>query len=190
MTLLRKTDAPLVFHESTTFTPVVLTEVQAKRGWNQTWRFTCSACGKSAENTYSEPSYSRMLMRGMCFTCDFWTEKAKELRQNIGRVTIIDGATYFPGSGTSGPHRGMAGRRFDIEYIKPSEFAGRRITCEDLWSGGVIPEIFRGDLPDTARFINGAEKVQVGDITCFNPSEPSGDRYSPASSLAHYRSRA
>lgn len=109
--------------------------------------------GKCREKT-------RMDRDGLCFICAFW-----ELRAEAGCPTVIEHCVYTPGRRTSGEFRGCAGRRFDIEYLD-----GRRITTFDLWVGGVIPERWRKRLPDTARFLNGAELVQVGETTYFNHS--------------------
>jgi hypothetical protein len=103
----------------------------------------------------------------VCFTCAFWSLKAER-----GCDTVIDGCTYTPGKQTSGSFRGCAGRRFDIEY-----FTGKRITTYDLWVGGVIPEKWRDKMPDTARFLNGAERAMVGGTTCFGPSDSRADPY-------------
>jgi hypothetical protein len=73
--------------------------------------------------------------------------------------------------------RGMAGRRFDIEYIDPSIYVGQRTTTFDLWSGSTMPEHLRAIFPDTARFLGGAEKVQVGETTCWNPSDHKSEPY-------------
>lgn len=98
---------------------------------------------------------------GLCFGCNFWRERVDQVEET---TAIIDGYWYAPGNRTEGKFRGMAGRRFDIEY-----FDGRKCTCYDLWSGGDIPEHFREQLPDNARFRQ-AERVKVGETTCFNPT--------------------
>ena len=120
---------------------------------------TCKAEGYST-NYCDCPEKQRMDRDGLCFECAFWS-----LRTEIEKPTVIDGRWYAPGNRTSGSMRGMAGRRFDIEY-----FDGRRITTFDLWSGGEIPEVWRGQIPDNARFLNGAGGHVVGETTCWNPS--------------------
>jgi hypothetical protein len=96
-------------------------------------------------------------------------------------MTIIEGHVYGPGNRTTGEMRGMAGRRFDIEYIEPSANAGKRITTFDLWSGSTLPDRLRERFPDTARFLGGAEKVELGEnahITrCWNPSSAKTEPY-------------
>lgn len=111
--------------------------------------WTCTICGKDEIHRYAGQEWNRMQRDNLCFHCAFW-----ELRAEAGCPTVIDGCTYTPGTRTTGEWRGMGGRKFDIEY-----FDGRVITTYDLWCGGVIPERWRERLPNTARFINGAERV-------------------------------
>lgn len=113
----------------------------------------CKNCGeKNYSTSYMDCAEKRRMdADGVCFTCAFWLLKADH-----GGETIIDGGYYSPGNRTSGPMRGMAGRRFDIEY-----FDGRIITTHDLWFCGVVPEWCRDRLPDTARFINGARRSNI-----------------------------
>lgn len=147
--------------------------------------YECDTCGQTARNTYVEPSRSEMLERQLCFTCNYWVEFEKSIEKNHAFMTIIDGHVYGPGSRTSGSFRGMAGRRFDIEFIGPSAHAGKRITTFDLWSGSNLPEGLAAKYPDTARFLGGAEKVEMqGEIQrCWNPSDHQSDPYPLPSSL-------
>lgn len=137
--------------------------------------FVCSECGEEATNSYSEPYFTDMVAKQLCFTCLFWEYEDQKLAKDHARMTIIGGCIYGPGSRTSGSFRGMAGRRFDIEYIAPSIFAGRRITTFDLWAGGVMPEKLRAKWPDTAKFLNGAERADLGKggiyEAAWNPSQ-------------------
>lgn len=138
--------------------------------------YTCSKCGDpKARNTYSEPDKTRMTEQKLCFTCLFWIKHDEGLANGgHAKATIIEGSIYTPGSRTSGSFRGMAGRRFDIEYIEPSIHAGKRITTFDLWAGGLMPEWLRHKWPDTAKFLGGAERVNLepGGIfeACWNAS--------------------
>lgn len=130
----------------------------------------CTCCGKEGYWTsyMAGPEKARIDRDGVCFGCAFWS-----VRADLGCETVIDGAIYSPGNRTSGPMRGMAGRRFDIEYIA----SGKRITTFDLWSGGVVPERWRHRFPDTARFLNGAERAQVGETTCWDASSSASPPY-------------
>jgi hypothetical protein len=158
--------------------------------WNsqsiQYHEFECSKCGMLAQNTFSEPTRTNMLTRELCFTCNFWEEQKIEFAEKHREMTIIDGHVYSPGNRTSGEFRGMAGRRFDIEYIAPSIYAGQRITTFDLWSGSTMPEELQLMFPDTAKFLNGAERVELsgGDIqTCWSPSDNKTEAYPLPQSL-------
>lgn len=149
----------------------------------QYFKYVCAACACEAQNTYCEPSYTQMMERRLCFTCNYWIEAEKKYEKEHRSMTIIDGHVYTPGNRTSGSMRGMAGRRFNIEYIEPSIFTGQRITTFDLWSGSTLPDHLRAKLPDTARFLDGAELAQVGETTCWNPSDPKSATYPLPQSL-------
>lgn len=141
------------------------------------YAFTCSGCGEEGRNSYSEPYRTDMLKHRMCWTCNYWREfEEKRLPGKLG-MTVIDGHVYSPGNRTSGAMRGMAGRRFDIEYIEPSIHAGKRITTFDLWSGSTMPENVKAKFPDTARFLGGAERAKIGETTCWDGSSAKSEPY-------------
>ena len=165
-----------------------MTEVKPfKANWNtngvEYFEYTCAKCGEDARNTYSEPYRTRMLEKRHCFTCDYWEEFEQRLTKDHAKMTIIEGHIYNPGNRTSGSFRGMAGRRFDIEYIEPSIYAGNRITTFDLWSGSTMPAELKVRFPDTAKFLGGAEKAQAGETTCWNPTMTRDEPYPLPSSV-------
>lgn len=143
--------------------------------------FECKACGKTDRNTYCEPHRTDMKERQLCWTCNYWHDFAEKSFGKRFEMTIIDHHVYTPGNRTEGNFRGMAGRRFDIEYIEPSTYVGKKITTFDLWSGSTIPEPLRWRFPDTARFLGGAEKVDLGKgglyETCFEGSNTQSEPY-------------
>lgn len=157
----------------------VLIEAKWNTGGVQYHRYSCCECGKEASNTYCEPHRTDMLDRRLCFICNYWRDYEKELDRDHAKMTIIAGHVYGPGNRTSGNFRGMAGRRFDIEYIEPSVHAGKRITTFDLWSGSALPDRLKERFPDTAKFLGGAEKVTLdGEIqACWNPSDRRSEPY-------------
>lgn len=145
----------------------------------------CALCGQAdSPDSYMKSSEAVPIMRelNVCFVCAFW-----ELRVRAGAPTVIDGHVYTPGPRTSGHFLGMAGRRFDIEYLESSKWPGRRITTFDLWSSGKIPGAFRERLPDTARFLHGASKSEVGDTTCWSPSDRKSEQF-PLPTMEIYES--
>lgn len=141
------------------------------------YKYTCTRCGGEGRNSYVEPIGSRLLEKRICWDCDYWENFERRLERDHPKMTIIAGHVYSPGNRTSGEFRGMAGRRFDIEYVEPSVHAGKRITTFDLWSGSSLPDTLKSKFPDTAKFLGGAEKAQVGETTCWNPSEQKAEPY-------------
>lgn len=137
------------------------------------YKFTCKECGKEDENTFSDDYYYPMVLNRLCFYCCYYHKLDEKMSTKHLQMTIIDGHIYTPGNRTTGPFRGMAGRRFDIEYIEPSIYAGQKITTFDLWSGSTMPEWIAKKYPNTAKFLGQAEKVtlQGETTTCWNPSD-------------------
>lgn len=145
--------------------------------------FECLECGKTDKNTYSEPYRTNMRERLLCWTCNYYFDLAAKMEKDHAKMTIIGGHVYAPGNQTSGAFLGMAGRRFDIEYVSPSLYAGQKITTFDLWSGSSLPDKLRSRFSDTAFFLGGAEKADAGGITCWDSSDSRGAPYPPPSSL-------
>lgn len=141
--------------------------------------FECVQCGATDRNTYCEPHRTDMLNRRLCWTCNFWRDFEDENTPKKHELTIIEGHVYGPGNRTSGLFRGMAGRRFDIEYINQSVYVGQRCTTFDLWSGSSIPESLREKFPDTARFLNGARKFAPDAVRdgCWSESNVKSEPY-------------
>lgn len=146
-------------------------------GKRKLYKWTCVRCGEEGRNTYMEPIGTRLLDKRICFSCDYFEQLDERLGRDHAKMTIIGGHVYTPGSRTTGEFRGMAGRRFDIEYVLPSIHAGSRITTFDLWSGSALPDWLKAKYPDTAKFLGGAEKAQVGETTCWNPSNHRAEPY-------------
>lgn len=127
--------------------------------------YACAECGnENYETSYStrDEIGSLMAQHGICFYCGYW-RVALAKKQD----TIIDGVIYNVGNQPKGGRfNGMAGRRFDIEYLD-----GRRVTTYDLWTSGQMPERYRDRFPDTAKFLGGAGMVRAGDGFAFNSSD-------------------
>jgi hypothetical protein len=103
----------------------------------------CSTCGGTYRlERYGKGSSTRKRMEtdGICFHCAFWESQI----DNPENVVIANGTHYRLGDG-KGKFKGHSGRRFVIQF-----FNGSTHISNDLWSQGLIPERFRGRLPDNA----------------------------------------
>jgi hypothetical protein len=114
--------------------------------------FLCKICGK-ADNPNN---WIGGLPEGLCFYCAFWTEKLEEYNKGAAsKVVVIAGHMYYIGEekyvgDTAYPTwRGFGGRRFKIHRFDTDE----TIETTNLWHNGVIPDRFRDQLPDTAKFV-------------------------------------
>jgi len=107
--------------------------------------FLCPICGKADSPT----NWSGGLPRGLCFNCSFWTGIKEEYDK--GHKLVIDGNAYQVGEELpdhSPAFRGFAGRRFTIR-----QNGGKIIKTSNLWHNGKIPDRFREQMPDNAKFI-------------------------------------
>lgn len=114
--------------------------------------FACSICKGCADPSYMEPTGSRIVRERICFGCDFWLEMIrKDATEYKDRAVRVDGKHYVMGEkrGRDGERwAGFGGAVWNIEF-----FDGRKERCNNLWSQGDIPERWREQLPDNARFI-------------------------------------
>lgn len=104
----------------------------------------CVICGKEIKQS----SYSNaILCSSDCFHKHFWKEIIAEKECHI----VIDGKCYCDGGNVESPSPytflGFAGRKFWIRF-----FDGKKLTTNNLWYQGEIPDEFRDQLPDTAEF--------------------------------------
>ena len=125
----------------------------------------CKDCGAVDYSTsYCKGEIKTIIdAEGVCFACAYWRDAIAKKHE-----VVIDGHIYSLGNinkPPNSPHSGMAGRRFEVEF-----FDGRRVVTHDLWSGSTVPDRYKHLIPDTARFVGGAKRCQVGETTCWNPS--------------------
>jgi hypothetical protein len=109
--------------------------------------YLCKVCGKAeVTKNYLEGA----LREGLCFNCSFWAEVVEETQK--GRRIIVAGSAYFVGNESAegrSSWRGFGGSRFVIQDLKTEKVT----VSTNLWHNGKIPEHFREQLPDTARFL-------------------------------------
>lgn len=111
---------------------------------------TCKVCGITEELHWDKRTETALLEHSMCFTCNFWREKVAI--KDDPRVARIDGV-HFIGEdgivqGIDSSFLGHGGSKFTIQFND-----GRKITTNNLWCQGRIPEIWKAQLPDNAKFL-------------------------------------
>lgn len=123
----------------------------------------CPVCsGQHNGGSYTGSEAKTAIELGSCWNCGFWENRARGKND-----VVIDGYTYSIGpENSTSKFRGMAGRKFIIEFLD-----GRTVTTTNLWAGGEVPKYFRSRIPNTAKFSGGAERSNVGGITCWNASK-------------------
>lgn len=109
----------------------------------------CGKCSLPIEMRFDGHTNKTLQVNQMCFTCNFWQEKV--LNKYAPESVRVNGEHYWIGPERTHPNpdafRGFDGRKFEIEF-----FSGRKVTTTNLWHNGVIPAIFRDQLPDNAEF--------------------------------------
>lgn len=104
--------------------------------------FNCKECGKA----YHASLTGAKLREGLCFKCDFWTEKVEWANEADKMPIRINGVHYQPGLAI---HRGgFGGSKFTIQT------SDGLFETRNLWCQGDIPERFKDRLPDNAKFVD------------------------------------
>lgn len=106
----------------------------------------CVVCNKLIHAHFSEPVKSQMIKKNMCFSCNLWDERSRDIKDN---TVIANGHWYTIGDEDSkNSFRGFGGSKF--QFLKD----GKLITSTNVWSGGDIPLIWRDKIPDNSILIN------------------------------------
>lgn len=114
----------------------------------------CKKCGneeKGPEEWREGNIRSIMEELEVCFNCAFWIEK---IRLHDDQTFIIKGERYHcAGPSVKGENgliwRGHGGSKFQIK-----KFGSDRIyKTDNLWFQGIIPDIFKDEIPDNAEFV-------------------------------------
>ena len=108
--------------------------------------FKCELCNKEFEKRFYMPGEFYNVCRD-CFKTKYWLMIVAEKHLHI----IVDGTCYCIGShGNSNTDmNGFGGSLFKIE-----KYDGRIIETNNLWFQGDIPEEFKEQLPDNAKFVD------------------------------------
>ena len=76
---------------------------------------------------------------------DYWLKRIE--RRNCETQVVIDGTMYQIGREDESGFRGFGGRPFAIEF-----FDKRKVVTTNLWCNGKIPDEYRNQLPDNAKW--------------------------------------
>lgn len=111
----------------------------------------CANCGMPERASYMEPTKARLIANGLCFNCDFWTEKRTtyNAQNRRGSMLVMGGWVYGDGGNKpneSGSFLGFGGSRWHLYQIT----TGKLWTTNNLWSAGDIPANFLPGMPDNA----------------------------------------
>lgn len=104
----------------------------------------CVICGKEIEKSlYSNDT----LCSDECFSKHYWLERVN--RQDVKTQVVVNHNVYqIEDENSSSSFRGFYGAPFYIEF-----FDGRKVRTTNLWANGEIPDEFKDQLPDNAKFI-------------------------------------
>lgn len=111
----------------------------------------CACCGMPELANYQDPTKTRLIANGLCFGCDFWTEKRTtyNAQNRRGSMLVMGGWVYGDGGdkpNESGSFLGFGGSRWHLYQIT----TGKLWTTNNLWSAGDIPANFIPGMPDNA----------------------------------------
>lgn len=105
----------------------------------------CTKCG----NIFSKATYG-FKEDGLCFTCQIWNDVKKDI-DNPKRI-IVRGEAYWDkgNSAEQSKYRGHGGRVFHYKRFNSDDV----ISTNNLWHSGEVPNAWKDDIPDNAKFIN------------------------------------
>ncbi|MFH1487179.1 MAG: hypothetical protein ABIH46_13990 [Chloroflexota bacterium] len=86
--------------------------------------------------------------KGICFDCAFWMRKKAWAADP--RWVRINGSSYYIEDDTEYGFKGFGGVEFIIE-----KKSGERVVAHNLWTQGPMPQWFRDQFPDNAKFVQG-----------------------------------
>lgn len=86
--------------------------------------------------------------KNVCFDCAFWMRK-KDWANDL-RWVRIEGQSYYIENDTEYGFKGFGG----VEFIVEKE-DGERVVTHNLWTQGPMPQWFRDQFPDNAKFVKG-----------------------------------
>lgn len=136
---------------------------------------TCSCCGAPMEiDTFDQRASLTIFMRKrqLCFTCAFWKDKIENPHPDR---EIINGSHYVFHKSLS-EHRHFQGFGGTTMYILKNDGTVKR--SNNVWFQGNIPDRFRQQLPDTAKFIAKAAYYRIRDNFQFSCNKKGcWDRY-------------
>lgn len=101
----------------------------------------CEICGQEITNQ----RWSINVCSDECFHKHYWLERVN--RKNEKTQVVIDGHVYQIGREDSCGDRGFDGRPFAIEF-----FDARKVVTTNLWANDKVPDEFRDQLPDNAKW--------------------------------------
>lgn len=107
---------------------------------------TCTHCGIIEVLSWSKSTKDQLIARGACFTCNHFLS----LLDLPGTRLVVNGNHYMDG-GRSDDRRdflGYGGHEWNIEM-----FDGTKLSTNNLWHQGAIPDCLRSKFPDNARFV-------------------------------------
>lgn len=114
--------------------------------WIKRQGYFCRKCGAPEVACYSNEA--RLRDRQLCFSCNFWEEKAEQLP---GKYIIINHTLYSDAGhqpNTNPSFLGFAGRLWHIQMND-----GRTIVTNNLWTAGRMPHEYWERFPDNAKFV-------------------------------------
>lgn len=114
--------------------------------------FACVECGNLETAAGWMPGVgAKLLASKLCHSCDLWAGRVDKIAGSTSHP-VVNGRCYSydpkqPMRGGDKSFLGHGGREFVIAWAD-----GRKVTTNNLWCGGDVPDHFRDRLPDTATF--------------------------------------
>lgn len=131
------------------FNDVVINIKYLSSQWTNHEGYACSSCGMPEVARYT--CGKQMRERRLCFGCNHWENVAGSIRDGKKKLIIVNHGIYSDGGRQSSDRSflGHAGREFKIQKLDN----GETFTTNNLWSGGMLPQKYWDEFPDTHKFV-------------------------------------
>ena len=134
---------------------LVLEDARSILEETKSWtKLPCQACGDKISFTFGEERNDELYDNRYCFNCNFWSSALEEMKTD-NNFYVVDGSLCWDGGNGKTDMFGYRGHGGYPFYILCND--GRKVTTDNLWHNGDVPQVWLDKFPNTAKFVGSFE---------------------------------